>query len=69
MQIEYGTIHKRRRQFQLFWIFVTPLAHVGSFIVQSVGNFDQFLTPPPLPIANVVYGRPLLLFKVCSLRN
>ena len=41
----YGTIHKRRRQF--FWIFDTPLSHVGSFLVLSVGNFDHFMTPPP----------------------
>ena len=40
-----GAIHKRRRQF--FRIFDTPLPHVGSFLVLSVGNFDQFLTPPP----------------------
>ena len=40
----YGTIHKRRRQ--IFWIFDIPLPHVGSSIVLSVGNFDQFLTPP-----------------------
>ena len=39
-----GTIHKRRRQF--FWIFDTPLPHVSSFLVLSVANFDQFLTPP-----------------------
>ena len=37
-----ATIHKGRRQF--FWIFDT---HVGSFLVLSVGNFDQILTPPP----------------------
>ena len=52
-----GTIHKRRRHF--FRIFDTPLPHVGSFLVLSVGNFDQFLTPSPLPIADVVYGQPL----------
>ena len=34
---------------------------MGTFLVLSVGNFDQFLTPPPLPIADVVYGRPLTL--------
>ena len=34
-----GTIPKQRRQF--FRIFDTPLPHVGSFIVLSVGNFDQ----------------------------
>ena len=39
-----GAIHKRRRQF--FRIFDTPLLDVGSFLVLSVGNFDQFLTPP-----------------------
>ena len=39
-----GSIHERRRQF--FLIFDTPLPHVGSFLVLSVGNFDQFLTPP-----------------------
>ena len=52
-----GTIHKRRRHF--FWIFDTPLPHVGSFLKLSVSNFDQFLTPPPLPIADVFYGQPL----------
>ena len=53
-----GTIHKQRRQF--FWIFDTPLPHFGTFLVLkvSMGNFDQFLTP--LPIADVVYGRPLI---------
>ena len=30
-----------------FWIFDTPLPHIGSFLVLSVGNFDQILTPPP----------------------
>ena len=40
-----GTIHKRRRQF--FRIFDTPLPHVGSFIVLSVDDFEQFLTPLP----------------------
>ena len=43
----YGTIHKRH--WQLFRIYDTPLPHVGSFLVLSVGNFDQFLTPPQLP--------------------
>ena len=42
-----GTIHKRRRQF--FRIFVTPLPHVGSFLVPSVGNFDQFFDPVSPP--------------------
>ena len=56
-----GTIHKRRRQF--FRIFDTPLPHVGSFLVLSVGNFDQFLTPPPLPIADVVYGWPPTTYR------
>ena len=62
--IHLGTIHKRRRQF--FRIFDTPLPHVGSFLVLSVGNFDQFLTPPPLPIANVVYGLPLSTDKIAK---
>ena len=39
-----GTIHKRRRQF--FRIFDTPLPHIGSFLILSLGNFDQFLTLP-----------------------
>ena len=51
-----GTIHKRRRQF--FRIFETSLTHVGSFLVLSVSNFDQFLTPPTIPITDVVYGKP-----------
>ena len=38
------TTYKRRRQF--FRIFDTPLTYVGSFLVLSVVNFDQFLTLP-----------------------
>ena len=38
--------------------FFIPLYHIGSFLVLSVGNFDEFLTLHPLPIANVIYGRP-----------
>ena len=45
-------IHKQRDNFSGFF---KPPSHVGSFLVLSFGNFDQFLTPP---IANVVYGRP-----------
>ena len=30
---------------------------IGTLVL-SVVNFDQFLTPRPLPIADVVYGRP-----------
>ena len=56
VETEYGAVHKRRRQF--FWIFNTPFPHVGSFLVLSVSNLDQFLTPSPLQIADVVYGRP-----------
>ena len=37
-----GPSIKRCRLF--FQIFDTPLPHVGSFLVLSVGNFDQFLT-------------------------
>ena len=35
LALHLGTIHKRRRQF--FQIFDTPLPHVGSFLVLSVG--------------------------------
>ena len=49
----FGTIHEQRRQF--FRIFDTPLPHVGGFLVMSDGNFDQFLTPPPLLIADIDY--------------
>ena len=38
-----GTIHKRR--LKCFQIFDTPLSYVGSFLVLSIGNFNQFLTP------------------------
>ena len=42
-------------------IFLTPpsFPHMGRFLVLSFGNFDQFLTPPPFPIAEVFNGRPL----------
>ena len=39
--------------------FDTLLSHVGSFLVLSVGNFDQFLTTTLLTTADVVYGQPL----------
>ena len=29
----------------IFLDFYTPLPHVGSFLILSIGNFDQFLTP------------------------
>ena len=51
-----GSIHKQRRQF--FQIFGTPSLMSVSFLVLSVGNFDQFLTLSPLPIADVVYEWP-----------
>ena len=40
---QLGTIHKKRWQF--FRIFDTSLPHVGSFLVLSIVNLDQFLTP------------------------
>ena len=36
-------IHKQRDNFSGFF---KPPSHVGSFLVLSFGNFDQFLTPP-----------------------
>ena len=60
-------IHKRRQLF--FRIFDKPLPHVGSFLLLYVGNFDQFLTPPPLPIADVVYGRPLSPKNASKIQN
>ena len=41
-------------------ILATPLPHVNSFLVLSVGKFHQFLTPPPDRIADFIYGRPLI---------
>ena len=52
-----GTIHKRRRQF--FRIFDTPLPHVGSFLVLSIVNFDQFLTPLPSQLPMSFMDGPL----------
>ena len=44
--------------------------HVGTFLVHTIRrNLNQFLTPPLLPISDVVYGRPLAEFwyqKVAS---
>ena len=53
--INWGTIHKRRRQF--FWIFDTPSPLSVVSLVLSVGNFDQFLTQPPLSIVDVISPR------------
>ena len=52
-----GAVHKWRWQF--FQIFDTPLPHVGSFLVLSIGNFDQFLTPPPYQLATLFMDGPL----------
>ena len=51
-----GTIHKQRRQF--FWTLWHAPPPYRQFLVPSGGNFDQFLTPPPIPIADVVYVQP-----------
>ena len=63
---QYWTIHKRRRQF--FRIFDTSLLHIGSFLVLSIGNFDQFLTPPNcrrrLWTAPDRWARLLVLLKI-----
>ena len=53
----WGTIHTQCRQF--FQIFDTPSLASTVFLVLSVGNFDQFLTTPRFPSADVVYGRSL----------
>ena len=45
-----GPIHKRRWHF--FRIFDI------RFPMSAVSNFDQFLTPPLLPVADVIYGWP-----------
>ena len=31
-----------------------------SAFLSTIRNYDEFLTPPPLPIADVVFGRPLI---------
>ena len=54
--VTLGTIHKQRRQF--FWIFDTPLPHIGSFLVPSVSNFDQFLSPPPSQLSTSFMDGP-----------
>ena len=41
--------------------FLTPSPQYRQFFVLSFGDFDQFLTPPLLPTADVVYGRPQIL--------
>ena len=48
-----GVINKRRRH------FLHPPPPCRRFLIQTIYPFDQFLTPSPIPIANVVYGRPL----------
>ena len=46
-----------------FYGLLTTPSPCRQILVLSVGNFDQFLTLIPLPIADVVYGWPLC---VCS---
>ena len=65
-----GTIHKRRRQF--FRIFDTPLPHVDSFLVLSISNFVQFLTPPPSQLPTSFMDAPyhiLLRLWTCFLAS
>lgn len=47
-----GAVHKRRRKF--FPIFLPLPPHVGSFNIVISADFVQFLTPPPLEIADVL---------------
>ena len=47
--VSIGTIHFRRRQF--FTIFDS---HRQFFLLHSIGNFGQFLTPPPLKYVDVL---------------
>ena len=60
-----GTIQKQRPQF--FWIFDTPLPYVGSFLVLSVGNFDQVFTtsPPPPNCRRRLWTAPYAYFVIC----
>ena len=51
-----GSIHKQRRQF--FQIFGTPSLMSVSFLVLSVGNFDQFLTPNPSQLPTLFMDGP-----------
>ena len=55
-----GTIQKRR--WQLFWIFDTPLLHVCSFFSKYYPSAILTTIGAPLSIADVVYGRPQILF-------
>ena len=54
MNVPFGTIHLRRRQF--FTIFDPLPPCVGSLLLLSIDKFDQFLTLSPLQIADVVNG-------------
>ena len=60
-----GAIHKRRRQF--FRIFDNPLLHVGSFLVLSVVNFDQFWPLPPSNCRCRLWMVPMLIWKANNL--
>ena len=51
-----GAVHKRRLQF--FRNFDTPSPISAVFLVLSVGNFDQFLTPPPSQLPTLFMDGP-----------
>ena len=65
--IWYGTNYKWRRQF--FQIFDTPLPHVGSFLVLSIGNFDQFFTSPLSQLPTLFMDGPKLFPQGCETKK
>ena len=56
-----GPSYKRCRQF--FWIFNTPLSYIGSFLIVSIGNFDQFLPLSPSQLPTSFMDGPKTLFQ------
>ena len=63
--LAYWTVHKQRQHF--FWIFDTPFPLVSSFLVLSISNYDQFLTPPPSQLPMSFMDGPYRCCEVLSI--
>ena len=55
--LDLGTIYKRHRHFFLYFRY--PLPHVRIFLLLFVGNFGQFLCPPPTTLPTSFIDGPL----------
>ena len=63
--LAWEAVHKVHQHF-FFAIFDTPVSHINTFLYLSIRLFSQFLTPPLLKSADVLYGWPLSCVQCMS---